>query len=173
MERWGCDEHERLYVHSFFPFQEQVFLWVSLFSFYLSCQQWYSDTYIHVFISLLTHFYLWTFLCCCGAVFKDATAFNGDLSAWQVGKVNNMYSSTLLRSPFTFLSWKIGSFFFLNKLLCCALILFGRIFSPVFSNPFLSLDFSLLLLRCSVLQCWCLQWWSLQMGRWEAEHGRQ
>ena len=41
-----------------------------------------------------THFYPWTFLCCCGAVFAVALAFNGDISTWQVGKVTDMYAST-------------------------------------------------------------------------------
>ena len=52
-----------------------------------------------------THFYPWTFLCCCGAVFRDAGVFNGDLSKWEVGKVTTMQNSTYTLSPFS----KIGS----------------------------------------------------------------
>jgi len=36
----------------------------------------------------------WTFCYFCGAVFLEATAFNGDLSAWDVGNVTVMRSST-------------------------------------------------------------------------------
>ena len=52
-------------------------------------------------------------LCCCilygilyGAVFRQAEAFNGDLSAWEVGKVINMGYST-----YTLFLSKIGPFF--------------------------------------------------------------
>ena len=44
-------------------------------------------------------FYPWTFLCCCGAVFSGAVAFNGDLSAWEVGKVTTMPYSTCTLPP--------------------------------------------------------------------------
>jgi hypothetical protein len=57
-----------------------------------------------------THVYPWTFLCCCcGAVFHNAVAFNGDLSAWQVGKVSTMEYSTYSLPPLS----KIGVFFWL------------------------------------------------------------
>ena len=47
-----------------------------------------------------THFYRWTFhCCCCGAVFYNAGAFNGDLSQWDVGKVTTMINSTYTLSP--------------------------------------------------------------------------
>ena len=49
--------------------------------------------------SFPTHFYPWTFLCCCGAVFNEAGDFNGDLSTWQVGKVTDMAASTYTLSP--------------------------------------------------------------------------
>ena len=48
---------------------------------------------------LLTHFYRWTFLCCCGAVFLAAGKFIGDLSTWQVGKVTTMGQSTCTLFP--------------------------------------------------------------------------
>jgi hypothetical protein len=100
-----------------------------------------------------THFYPWTFLCCCcGAVFYRARAFNGDLSTWQVGKVTDMIGST-----YTLLGCFLFSLVLSVAALCnsifeqCSLLFF-------FSNPFLSLDFSLLLLWCSVWLCCCLQW---------------
>ena len=95
--------------------------------------------------SFPTHFYRWTFLCCCcGAVFYEAAAFNGNLSKWKVGEVTNMYRSTcfLLSCPFLSCTYSIFE--------QCSLLSF-------FSTPFLSLDFSLLLLWCSVWQCWFLQ----------------
>ena len=89
-------------------------------------------------------------------VFFYKSSFNANISAWQVGKVTSMN-----RSTYTPLS-KIGSFsgcFFSPSSFCgstnsifeqCSLLFF-------FSNPFLSLDCSLLL-WCSVLQSCCLQW---------------
>ena len=61
------------------------------------------------------YFYPWIFLCCCGAVFEGAGAFNGDLSAWPVGNVTEMGSSTYTLFPPS-LS-KIGSLFWVVT--CC------------------------------------------------------
>ena len=76
-------------------------------------------------LSFFTHFYTWTFLCCCcGAVFQSANAFNGDLSKWQVGKVVTMRGSTY---TFPRLSTRSGLFsasFFSFLFFCLALILF-------------------------------------------------
>ena len=82
-----------------------------------------------------THFYPWTFLCCCcGAVFEGAAAFNRDLSTWQVGEVINMASSTYILPPPPL--HKIGSFF------VCLFFLFIVLALILFFNLYLSLDFS-------------------------------
>ena len=73
----------------FFPF----FFWVSTNSFFEQCS---------LLFFFPTHFVTWTFLCCCGAVFWGAGAFNGDLSTWQVGKVTNMQGSTSTLLPLHF-----------------------------------------------------------------------
>ena len=147
------------------PLQDRVYFRLSLFPFFIVLALIF---FFNLFLSL--DFSL--SLCCCGAVFNGATAFNGDLSAWQVGKVTTMQSSTYtLPSP---LQDRVFFWLLLFPLLLsvAALILFlNTMLSPhFFSHPFLSLDFSLLL-WCSVLDCWCLQWWSLHMaGRESDEH---
>ena len=57
-------------------------------------------------LSFFSHPFFIIFLRCCGAVFQLAEAFDGDLSAWEVGKVINMEYST-----YTLSLSKIGSFF--------------------------------------------------------------
>ena len=89
---------------------------------------------------------------CRGAVFRQASAFNGDLSAWQVGKVGTMYESTYTLfppSPRSGLSF--GCFYISLLLSVAALILFlNNALSPLlFSNPFLSWT----LLFVAVVQC--------------------
>jgi surface protein len=91
------------------PLLDRVFFWLLL----------------HVYSPLLffffpTHFYPWTFVCCYGAVFNHAGAFNGDLSTWKVEKVTNMQASTYILSPLSL----IGSFFGSLFLFAAALILF-------------------------------------------------
>jgi surface protein len=83
------------------PLQDRVFSRLFLYSIFFL---WHSTNSIFEHCSLLfffsTHFYPWTFLCCCcGAVFYKAYAFNGDLSTWQVGKVTTMQASTYTLSP--------------------------------------------------------------------------
>ena len=111
------------------------------------------------------------------AVFSYAGAFNGDLSAWRVGELMTMNGSTYTLSlplhqvggffgcfyfPFFFL-WQHWFYFWTQ----CSLLLFLQ-------PHFLSLNFSLLLLWCSVSKCWCLQWWSLDLaGRGSDDHGIQ
>ena len=59
-------------------------------------------------------FIIRTFLCCCGAVFKSAEDFNGDLSTWEVGKVTEMQRSTcslFFPQDWAFL-WLFSSCFF-------------------------------------------------------------
>ena len=76
-----------------------------------------------------THFYPWTFLCCCcGAVVEFAYAFNGDLSKWQVGKVTDMAGST-----YTF----FFPFFSVAALIFClnnALLSFSKFFTTAVSQ---------------------------------------
>ena len=81
-----------------FP-KDRVFFWLFYFpsSFCGSTNSIFEQCSLLFFFS--THFYPWTFLCCCGAVFLGAAAFNGDLSAWQVGKVTTMIQSTFTLIP--------------------------------------------------------------------------
>ena len=95
-------------------------------------------------------------------VFQYKGSFNANISAWQVGKVTTMsystYIYTLSSPPLqdrVFFWLLLFPFFFLRQ----ALILFLNNALPLlFFNPFLSLDFSLLLLWCSVSWSDCLQW---------------
>jgi surface protein len=85
----------------------------------------------------------------CGAVFRLAGAFNGDLSAWEVGKVTNMgYSTYTLFFPLSKIGSFFGCFYFPSSFFVGTDSIFEQclLFFP--SNPFLS-DFSLLL-WCSV-----------------------
>ena len=86
-----------------------------------------------------THFYPWTFLCCCGAVFNTAVAFNGDLSAWDVGQVTSMQSSTYTSPRWVFF-WMFLTLFCFNH------------FSSFFSKPIFILE----LFFVAVVQCFTL-----------------
>ena len=92
-------------------------------------------------------------------LFFQKSTFNADISKWQVGKVTNMDRSTCTLSP---PSPRSGLFLAASVSLLlsvAALILFlnNALSSSFFSNPFLSLNFSLLL-WCSVLPSRCLRW---------------
>ena len=109
-----------------------------------------------------THFYHWTFLCRCCAVFYSSysSAFNPDLSSWEVGKVTNMNHSMYTLVP-------LFSFF----LLCYALILcLNNDLSSFFSTCTCTCVMCHGLFFLLVLVCWCSvfpswnHWWSLHMG---------
>jgi surface protein len=117
-----------------------------------------------------THFYPWTSLCCCGAVFYGAGAFNGDLSTWQVGKVTHMNDSTYISPPLSKIGSFLGCFYmYFPSSFCGTNSIFVQWSLLFFFKLILSLDFFLLLLWCSVLQCRWLQWWSLQMAGRESD----
>ena len=83
-----------------------LFFWLVFFTFYF-CAALIEFLYnISPFFSPVLSFSLDFSLCCCGAAFQLAEAFDGDLSAWEVGKVINMDYST-----YTLSLSKIGSFF--------------------------------------------------------------
>ena len=144
MEGRESDKHVLQYVHSFHfpPLSAKVgsFFWVLL--------SFSSTNYIFEQCSLLFFFQsifilgLFFFAVC--AVFRYAGAFNGDLSTWQVGKVMSMKNSTYTLLPFQDWVYFWLSISFLHSV--AALILFlNNALSSFFSNPFLSLYFSLLL----------------------------
>ena len=90
---WGC-------LFSLFPFVHSLilFLYNAFFSFF-------ANPFLHVLLNF--------FLCCCGTVFWNARAFNGDLSTWQVGKVTDMRESTFTLfppSPRSGLFWAVSCF---------------------------------------------------------------
>ncbi|MBT3409188.1 MAG: hypothetical protein HN430_00640, partial [Halieaceae bacterium] len=84
-------------------------------------------------------------------MFYNADDFNGDLSTWDVGKVTTMIQSTFTLSPP--LQDRVDLAASISLLLSvAALILFlNNALSSFLFNPFLSLDFSLLLCTCT--QC--------------------
>ena len=150
------DGHVLEYVHSSSSLSKiRSFVWLFLFPFFFFCGSTNSIVLNNALSPPFfpTHFYPWAFLCCCcRAVFAHAGAFNGDLSTWQVGKVTDMAGSTYTLSPHPLQDRVFFCWLFLFSLLLSlsALILFlNNALSSFFSNPFLSLDFSLLL-WCSV-----------------------
>jgi len=76
-------------------------------------------------------------------VFESKSTFNANISAWQVGKVTTMYMSTFNL---------FGCFYFPSSFCGSTNSLFEQCSLLFFFNRFLSLDFSLLLLWCSVLR---------------------
>ena len=134
---WICHIVRTHSVPLFFKYSFSIFLW-----------QWSS-----VFFKLIFTCFLKLFSCVVvWSVFHVAAAFNGDLSAWQVGKVTNMHESTYM-----YTLWKIRVYFWVFLFLsssfyiCSALIFF--------SNPFFYHWILLCyLIWCSVLPSWCLQW---------------
>jgi surface protein len=108
------------------PLQDRVFFWLFLFSFFfVSALILFLNNALPSFF--FNHFYPWTFLCCCGAVFYKAGAFNGNLSTWQVGKVTNMGYSTYTLGCFYFPSSFCGS---TNSIFTMLSPLF--VFQPIF-----------------------------------------
>ena len=92
-------------------------------------------------------------------VFSSAGAFNGDLSAWNVGAVTNMQQSKyalavpLALSPDRVLFW--GLLFFLFSFFWCALMFYNV--DPYFlSSLFLPLGLLFFPVVHSVFFCWCL-----------------
>jgi hypothetical protein len=85
-------------------------------------------------------------------VFLGAGDFNGDISTWKVGEVTTMEASTYTLSPplqdrVLFLA---VSFFPFSSFCAYTDSILNNALSSFFSNPFLSLDFSLLL--CAVFE---------------------
>ena len=146
----GSDAHARKYVHSPPSPRSGLFLGCFYFPFLLSGG---STNSIFEQCSLLSY----SFLCCCGAVFYAAVAFNGDLSTWQVEKVRTMRSSTFVLRPPSPRSglFLVAPFFLLSV---AALIPFlNNALSSFFPTHFY-LGLFFVAVWCSVLECWCLQW---------------
>ena len=156
MARRGSDDHGIQYVHSFSPSPRSVlFLAVSI-SLLLSVLALILFLNNVSFFFPQTHFYP-TFLYCCGAVFNNAGAFNGNLSAWQVGKVTTMsystYTYTLFPPPSPrsglFLAASISPFSFcagINSLFEQCSLLF--IFQTIFILVILGLFFVAVVVQC-------------------------
>ena len=122
------DGHDRKYVHSF-PSLSKIgsFLWLLLFSLFFSVPALilFLNNALSSFFS--THFYPWTFLCCCcRAVFAFAYDFNRDLSTWQVGKVTTMREGTYTLFFFCPHGREHGTDSFFEQ---CSLLFF---FEPIF-----------------------------------------
>ena len=146
------DEHVTKYVHSSPSFSNSprsglfsdasFFLLLSVAALILFLNNALSSFFFQ------THFYPRTFLCCCGAVFYNAVAFNGDLSTWDVGKVTIMDTSTFINNIYYMYHNPI------HVLLCLfhMLFFFGNFCKTVFSclyivliytcTPFHSLSYS-------------------------------
>ena len=81
------DEHGTQYVHSAPPTHTA--------GFFLGCFSFPSPFFVLSLILFYPPIFIIGHFCCCyGVVFLDAGAFNGDLSAWDVGEVTTMGIST-------------------------------------------------------------------------------
>jgi surface protein len=123
----ASDDHERQYVHSSpfprsglflaFYFPSFLFLCGSTNSIFEQCNP--SFFFQPLFILGLFS------CCCCGAVFNNADAFNGDISKWQVEEVTTMEASTYTLSlPLQDRVFVLAAFVSLLLLSVAALILF-------------------------------------------------
>ena len=129
------------YIHSFLPLSKigSFFGFFYLLFFYFpssfsgSTNSIFEQNFLLIFFQ--SHFYPWPFLCCCGAVFNGAAAFNGDLSTWQVGKVSNMQYSTYTLPPFLRLVFFLAASIFPSSFWVGTNFIFDNALSSFFYPP--------------------------------------
>jgi len=90
MAGWESDDHATKYVHSF-PTLSKIGSFFGIFNLFYCTDSILSSFFFRpIFIVGL----FFVVAAACGAVFYKASAFNGDLSKWDVGKVTLMDTST-------------------------------------------------------------------------------